>query len=105
MPGSAIRCPLTRSQLIDEYFLENRSRILEIAAFLDRLDRAAAPGETPDVRVQSLQEALRLLSTDAASPRVAEIQMVLSHRAEESLDGAEGKGGGGALEHRGMEVE
>ena len=30
---------LNAAELTDEYFIENRNRILEIAAFLDRLDR------------------------------------------------------------------
>ena len=32
--------PAWREELADEYFIENRNRLLEIAAFLDRLDRA-----------------------------------------------------------------
>ena len=32
--------PLSPQALVDEYFIENRTRLLEIAAFLDRLDRA-----------------------------------------------------------------
>ncbi len=32
--------PLTATELVDEYFIENRTKLLEIAAFLDRLDRA-----------------------------------------------------------------
>ena len=31
--------PLSGTQIVDEYFIENRTRLLEIAAFLDRLDR------------------------------------------------------------------
>ena len=32
--------PLSPRELVDEYFIENRTKLLEIAAFLDRLDRA-----------------------------------------------------------------
>src|ERR1700739_988068 len=32
--------PMTCRQLIDEYFIENRTKLLDLAAFLDRLDRA-----------------------------------------------------------------
>ena len=38
--AASYRSPLTAAQLIDEYFIENRTRLLEIAAFLDRLDRS-----------------------------------------------------------------
>src|ERR1700730_10883281 len=71
--------PMTRRQLIDEYFIENRTKLLDLAAFLDRLDRAEeeafshqpsamsqdrAPNterRTPntDFRMQAFQEALQ----------------------------------------------
>jgi hypothetical protein len=31
--------PLSGTELVDEYFIENRTKLLDIAAFLDRLDR------------------------------------------------------------------
>ena len=34
MKGS---CPMSGRQVVDDYFLENRTRVLELAAFLDRL--------------------------------------------------------------------
>ncbi|MFN5744372.1 MAG: hypothetical protein ACK5A1_22570 [Planctomyces sp.] len=40
-------CPLSREQIVAQYFLEHRARLLDIAAFLDRLDRAAGGG-VPD---------------------------------------------------------
>ena len=46
--------PLTATQLVDEYFIENRNRLIEIAAFLDRLDRA-----DPAVRCQRFPDAAR----------------------------------------------
>jgi hypothetical protein len=43
-------------------FLETRSRILEIAAALDRLDRASShPGEAPDRRLAQLRQAIEAL--------------------------------------------
>jgi hypothetical protein len=33
-------CTLNTLEILDTYFLENRARLLEIASFLDRLDRA-----------------------------------------------------------------
>ncbi len=50
-PGS---CPLTQRQLIDEYFIEHRAKLLDLAAFLDRLDRASeldkvSPGRAVDM--------------------------------------------------------
>ncbi len=41
------RCPVTTRQIVDKYFIENRHRVLDIAAFLDRLDRSR-DGADPD---------------------------------------------------------
>src|SRR6476646_7026039 len=38
-------CPLTTGQIVDEYFIENRTRLLELAAFLERIDRSADGGD------------------------------------------------------------
>ena len=35
-PGS---CPMSRSAVIDAYFLEHRAKLIDLAAFLDRVDR------------------------------------------------------------------
>ena len=40
MTSSPRTSPLTATELVDEYFIENRTKLLDIAAFLDRLDRA-----------------------------------------------------------------
>ena len=52
---------LTNAQLVDEYYIENRNRVLEVAAFLDRLDRADSL--TTDFRVEALKEALNILTS------------------------------------------
>lgn len=52
-------------QVMDLYYLEARCEALEIAATLDRLDRAYAAypaSETSDLRVILLREALQVLS-------------------------------------------
>ena len=46
---------MTRQQLLDLYFLEARSRLIDVAAFLDRMDRAE--GEA-DFRLRALKQAL-----------------------------------------------
>ena len=50
-----------RDQLVDEYFIENRTRLLEIAAFLDRLDRADPASAATDFRMQAFTEAVDAL--------------------------------------------
>lgn len=80
-PG-VIATPMTGRELVDEYFIENRTRLLEIAAFLDRLDRADQMLVRHDFRVRAFQEALGLLGMQkdgsAVETRVERIQMLLS---------------------------
>ena len=56
--------PLGVPELTDEYFIENRNRLLEIAAFLDRLDRADAGRTRADFRIRAFREALAALPED-----------------------------------------
>jgi hypothetical protein len=55
-------CPMTAKEVIDAYFIENRWRVLEIASFLDRVDRSKDP-ETgkKDFRYKALKNALKIL--------------------------------------------
>ena len=46
---------MTRQQLLDLYFLDARHRLIELAAFLDRLERAQGPA---DYRLKSFRAAL-----------------------------------------------
>jgi hypothetical protein len=49
-------------QVLDHDFLETRCKILEIAAILDRIDRAPARhGEHPDPRLGHLRQAIEAL--------------------------------------------
>jgi hypothetical protein len=70
--------PLTMRQLVDEYFLENRHRLLDLAAFLDRLERSA-DGQDPssDFRVRALREAMRIAGDDRPD-RARRAQMIFS---------------------------
>ena len=61
--------PLSPKELVDEYFIENRTRILEIAAFLDRLDRADAGYAARDFRMKAFAEALGALGGHERSAR------------------------------------
>ena len=55
-------CPMDRDAVIDRYFLENRAKLIDLAAFLDRIDRAGgdAPG-ADDFRVVALRKAVEEL--------------------------------------------
>ncbi len=48
--------------VLNRDFLETRSRILDVAAALDRLDRSSShPGEPPDRRLDQLRQAIAAL--------------------------------------------
>jgi hypothetical protein len=50
------------TDVLNRDFLETRGRVLEIAAALDRLDRAANhPGDAPDRRLAQLRQAIEAL--------------------------------------------
>jgi hypothetical protein len=84
MVTDAVSCPLTQRQLIDEYFMEHRTKVLDIAAFLDRLDRAAVPDAEGDFRFVAFRETLRELTSDTPG-RVERAQMILSDQTPEPL--------------------
>lgn len=52
------------SEVLDSYYLDARCQLLEIAAMLDRYDRArdAGTGSSHDSRIDLLYESLALLS-------------------------------------------
>lgn len=78
-------CPLSQREIIDTYFMENRSRILDVAAFLDRLERAREKDAEDDFRYRALREALNALVGDSAT-RTKDIQMLLSDPNTDLLD-------------------
>jgi hypothetical protein len=100
-PG-VIASPKTGRELVDEYFIENRTRLLEIAAFLDRLDRTDATLVNQDFRVRAFREALGLLDAkpDLASgeTRVDRIQKLWSDPTSEPLEKLDVKSARGAYD-------
>jgi hypothetical protein len=94
-PSDPHRSPLGPTELVDEYFIENRNRIIEVAAFLDRLDRADSSVASKDFRVAALNEAIAILGSGSSS-RVREIQLLLSDPTTEPLPVLDRKGAVGA---------
>ena len=73
-------------KVLDEYGLEVRCKLLEVAAILDRYDRACAadPANTPedDLRLKRFRQSLAILSDAQAEPNRAEqIALVFSEPA------------------------
>jgi len=76
----------TSKQVVDRYFLEHRAKVIDIAAFLDRVDRAGGAG---DYRVAALSKALDVL-TDGQRDRAARILAIFSDQTAELTQSAEG---------------
>jgi hypothetical protein len=77
-------CPLTQRQLVDIYFMEYRTKILDIAAFLDRMDRSVDQNAENDFRVVAFRQALSKLCSEEPE-RVEKIQMVISDQTVEPV--------------------
>ncbi len=99
MDISSGTCPLTQQQLVEEYFLEHRTKVLDIAAFLDRLDRSVERDTEDDFRVVALRQALKELCSEEPA-RVERIQMILSDPAIELLEQRDRQGAFGASDRR-----
>ena len=74
-------------QVVDAYFMEHRAKLLDIAAFLDRLDRAADGSGRDDVRIRALLRALPLLD-DGAGDRTRRILELLSDHSVDPVPAA-----------------
>jgi len=77
-------CPLPGPRVVDLYFMEHRAKLLDIAAFLDRLDRSAPPDGRGDVRVRALRRASAIL-VDGEPDRVRRILELLSDHSAEPI--------------------
>jgi hypothetical protein len=77
--------PLTQRELIAQYFMEHRVQVLELAAFLDRLDRAREIDADDDFRLRSVRAALDVL-VDGDGDRVQRVQMIFSDPRSELLE-------------------
>lgn len=90
--GNTATCPAARSRVIDLYFMEHRAKVLDIAAFLDRLDRAKDDIGREDFRVRGLREAIAIL-LDGRGERARRILDHFSDPTEEPIASAAGMKG------------
>jgi len=97
MSDPAQTCPLTRQQVIDLYFMEHRAKLIDVAAFLDRIERGQGDlSPTDDFRIAQLHEAIAVL-TDGQGDRAKRMLDVFSDPTTEPLASAAGlKGASGA---------
>ena len=70
--------PLPAAKALDAYFLEARSKLLDLAAALDRIDRGpGAATATHDARLENIRQALDILR-DRSPGRAERVQKIFS---------------------------
>ena len=83
---------MTRQQVLDLYFIDARHKLIDLAAFLDRVDRSA--GEE-DFRMKAFREALSELSKNNQD-RARQVLMTFSDPTIEPIAAATTKAACGA---------
>jgi len=83
---------MTREEVLNLYFLDARSKLIDLAAFLDRVERS--PGED-DFRMHALRAAVQHL-LDSEPDKASAVLTTLSDPTIEPLEAATTKGATGA---------
>jgi hypothetical protein len=83
---------MTRQQILDLYFMDARARLIDLAAFLDRVDRA--PGED-DFRSKAFRQAIRELGNKKPQ-RAKQVLLSFSDPTTKPIAKATVKGATGA---------
>lgn len=83
---------MTRQQILDLYFMEARAKVIDLAAFMDRVERA--DGEE-DFRMKAFREALKELEK-GNSDRAKRVLLSLSDPTTEPIAEATTKAASGA---------
>jgi hypothetical protein len=83
---------MTRQQILDLYFLDARCKLIELAAFLDRVQRADGPD---DFRIHAFRQALQELER-AEPSRAQKVLLAFSDPSTEPIPVATTKAATGA---------
>ena len=83
---------MTRQKVLDQYFMDARHKLIDLAAFLDRVERAEGDA---DFRLDAFREALKKLGGDGTE-HTRDVLMIFSDPTEEPIAAAPGKGACGA---------
>ena len=83
---------MTKQQVLDLYFLDARHKLIEISAFLDRVERAKGKN---DFRLKAFHDALGKLRGHRKD-NAKKILIAFSDLTTKPIDKAEGKGAMGA---------
>ncbi len=93
----AVSLPLDRTAAIDRYFIEHRAKLLDLASYLDRIERATPRegGDGFDFRHDALLRAIAIL-TDGKPERARRVLEHFSDPSTEPIAKASVKGATGA---------
>jgi hypothetical protein len=83
---------MTRQQVLDLYFMDARSKLIDLAAFLDRVERAEGKD---DFRLKAFRDALKALS-GTQKEKAKQVLLAFSDPSTEPIAKAAGKGAVGA---------
>ncbi len=83
---------MTRQQVLDVYFMDARAKLIDIAAFLDRMDRAEGDA---DFRLTAFRQALKALESGEPQ-RARNVLLSLSDPTTEPIPAATTKAACGA---------
>lgn len=84
---------MTKEAIVDRYFLEHRAKVLDVAAFLDRIDRTG--DDSSDFRIEALLLSIKELQSGKEG-RTKRILELLSDQTTEPIESAGMKGASGA---------
>ncbi|MBI2808800.1 MAG: hypothetical protein HYX68_27775 [Planctomycetes bacterium] len=78
---------LPASKALEQYFFEARSKLLDIAGILDRINRGQETGEVlaTDPRIENIRKALEVLH-DQSGGRAERIQQIFSLEYDPAWD-------------------
>ena len=88
---------LGAEEIVTRYFLEHRAKLIDIAAFLDRVERAG--GDAGDFRISAFHRAIGELAEGGAD-RARRVQETFSDPSTEPIETAPMKGALGAHDPR-----
>ncbi len=83
---------MTRQQVLDLYFMDARSKLIDLAAFIDRVERA---GGKEDFRMAALRRALPRLE-QAKPDKAKQVLVILSDPTSDPIPSATTKAACGA---------
>ena len=83
---------MTRNEVLDLYFIQARFQLVEVAAFLDRVERSEGAA---DFRLKAIEEAVAALNQTGGS-RAKKVLLSLSDPTQEPIPSATTKAACGA---------